>query len=122
MHRVMKDLDAMQMPTLSPQEFGGYWVQDIVVLNKHGLHARPSAKIFEKILMPYSDKLELHFDVENRESIHIRSVFDLMSLGLEQNTKLRVRIKFHGPSEDGATPERKILNNIYELFLSFCED
>ena len=122
MHPVMKDLDVMQMPALCPQEIGGYWVQTIVVLNKHGLHARPSAKIFEKILMPYGDKLELHFDVHDRESIHIRSVFDLMSLGLEQGTSLTVRLKCHRNSEREMPEERKVLENIYELFLSFCED
>ena len=118
----MKDLDVTQMPTLSPQENGGYWSQTIVVLNKHGLHARPSAKIFEKILMPYGSRLELHFDIHNRESIHLRSVFDLMSLGLEQGTTLTARLKCHRSNEHEMPEEGKILQQLYELFLSFCED
>ena len=118
----MKDLDLAQMPVLSPQENGGYWKQDIIVLNKHGLHARPSAKIFEKILMPHGDRLELHFDIHDRETIHLRSVFDLMSLGLEQGTKFTARMKCHRSSDREMPEEGKLLQQLYELFLSFCED
>jgi phosphotransferase system HPr (HPr) family protein len=118
----MKDLNTMEMPTFNPSHIDGYWQQDIVVLNKHGLHARPSAKIFEKILMPYGESLELHFTFQDGNSILIRSVFDLMSLGLEQGTCLTAKLKYHGEGDNGETSEVKIAEELHSLFLSFCDD
>lgn len=112
----------MEMPALQPQHDNGYCKQSLTILNKHGLHARPSAKIFEKILMPHGENLELHFDFEDRASIQIQSVFDLMSLGLEQGTQLTARLKYHGASDNSAQTEIEIASLIHELFLSFCED
>jgi phosphotransferase system HPr (HPr) family protein len=118
----MKDLDTMEMPALQPQYSNGYCEQELTILNKHGLHARPSAKIFEKILMPHGEQLELHFDISGRDSFQIQSVFDLMSLGLEQGTQLKARIKVHGSSGDHRQTESDIATQLHELFLSFCED
>jgi phosphotransferase system HPr (HPr) family protein len=118
----MKDLNTMDMPALQPIAENGYCVQELTILNKHGLHARPSAKIFEKILMPYGDQLELHFDIQNGDSFQIQSVFDLMSLGLEQGTQLKARIKINGSGEDARQTEKNIAEELHSLFLSFCED
>lgn len=118
----MKDLDTMEMPAFQPQYSDGYCAQKLIILNKHGLHARPSAKIFEKILMPHGENLELHFDIAGRDSLQIQSVFDLMSLGLEQGAHLEVRIKYHGNDSDIPKIESDITAQLHELFLSFCED
>lgn len=112
----------MEMPAYNPSQVDGFWNQDIIVLNKHGLHARPSAKIFEKILMPHGDQLELHFSFEDGNCIQIRSVFDLMSLGLEQGTHLTAKVKYHGVKEGNKTAELDIAKDLYDLFIGFCED
>ena len=112
----------MEMPAFNPSQVDGYWLQDIIVLNKHGLHARPSAKIFEKILMPHGDQLELHFSFEDNNCLQIRSVFDLMSLGLEQGTRLTAKIRYHGARDNEETPEVNIAKELHALFIGFCED
>ena len=112
----------MEMPPLSPTKDGEYWVQDVVVLNKHGLHARPSAKIFEKILMPHGEDLELHFSINGGECLQIRSVFDLMSLGLEQGSQIGLKLRYHGQTDDPSEMEQRLLTDIRDLFLSFCDD
>ena len=112
----------MEMPAFQPQYTNGYCAQELTILNKHGLHARPSAKIFEKILMPHGEELELHFDISGRDSLQIQSVFDLMSLGLEQGTQFQVRIKYHGTDGDNRQTESEIAAQLHELFISFCED
>ena len=119
----MKDISISEMPPYGPTENEGYWAQDLQILNKHGLHARPSARIFEKILQPYGGGLELHFDIHGGESVAINSIFDLMSLGLEQGTGLTARIKYTDESEvEGEIVEHKIAKDLHDLFIEFCED
>jgi|SaaInlStandDraft_1057018.scaffolds.fasta_scaffold86943_2 phosphotransferase system HPr (HPr) family protein len=118
----MRDLELMEMPPFNPLQDGDYWCQEIVVLNKHGLHARPSAKIFEKVLMPLGEELELHFVVDEHGQVPIKSVFDLMSLGLEQGTKVNLKLKVLGETENNPERSAEILSEIRELFLSFCDD
>ncbi|MBF0197325.1 MAG: HPr family phosphocarrier protein [Planctomycetes bacterium] len=121
----MKHLLKEEMPELNPTEKDGFWYQDLMVLNKHGLHARPSAQIYEKILMPYGDDLEMNFHIEGRGEISIKSVFDLMSLGLEAGTKLTVQLRYHGDGslfDDAQAPAAAILKDIYDLFLNSFSD
>ena len=119
----MKDISISEMPPFGPIQEDGYWRQHLQILNKHGLHARPSARIFEKILQPYSSGLELHFDFEDGQTIEIKSIFDLMSLGLEQGTLLAARIKYHEAKKiDGEIAEHKIAKELHDLFIEFCEE
>ena len=120
----MKDLTQDNMPPLRPVQREGYWYQDIKILNKHGLHARPSAKFFEQVLQPHGEKLDLAFHVHGRnaenEYMPIRSVFDLMSLGLEMGTLMTVRLKYKAQSgpANGPTQEEQIAGTIHHLFLN----
>jgi phosphotransferase system HPr (HPr) family protein len=119
----MKDFNVSEMPPFEPIEDGEYWRQRLQILNKHGLHARPSARIFEKILQPHGAALELHFDIDDGDTIAIKSIFDLMSLGLEQGTQLTARIKYHNSEElEGQKAEHKIAKDLHDLFIEFCED
>jgi len=119
----MKDISISEMPPYAPTEQDGYWHQKLQILNKHGLHARPSARIFEKILQPYGRGLELHFDIEGGDSIPICSIFDLMSLGLEQGTQLTARIKYKDELQNSEEiQEHKIAKELHDLFIEFCED
>lgn len=119
----MKDISISEMPAYNPVEDSGFWKQDLQILNKHGLHARPSARIFEKILQPYGGSLELHFDIHDGDTIEIKSIFDLMSLGLEQGTNLTARIKVHDDDSNGDEPaELKVAKELHTLFIEFCED
>jgi len=118
----MKDLELMEMPPFIPVQDGDYWCQKIIVLNKHGLHARPSAKIFEKVLMPHGGKLELYFVLDEQGQVPIKSVFDLMSLGLEQGTPVNLKLKFKGETDGNSEKSAQLLSEIRNLFLSFCDD
>ncbi len=83
------------------------------MLNAHGLHARPSALFFEKILRPNEGKITVFFDIEKSESeMQIVSVFDLMSLGLECGTVLDVRIEHNETVEQAQSVAREV----YDLF------
>lgn len=120
----MEDLEQNEMPALLPEKKGEYWFQDIVVLNKHGMHARPSAKFFEQVLQPYGNDLDLSFHIHGKHEegsfMQIASVFDLMSLGLEMGTRVTLKVKFLGDGSefDDENPEESILKNIHSLFLN----
>jgi phosphotransferase system HPr (HPr) family protein len=118
----MRDLELMEMPPFNPVQDGDYWCQEIMVLNKHGLHARPSAKIFEKVLMPLGEELELHFVIDEQGQVPIKSVFDLMSLGLEQGTIVNLKLRLNDETEKNPDRSVSLLSEIRELFLSFCDD
>lgn len=113
------------MPTLDPIEVDGYWFQDIKVVNKNGLHARPSAYFYEKILMPYGDEIDMHFVLSESDIREIKSVFDLMSLGFEMGTEFKVKLKFKGDASDfesNKAPEEIILSKIHDMFLNAFTD
>ena len=116
----MQDLPATEMPPYQPVVKDGCLYQDVKVLNRHGLHARPSAMFFERIIRPNGDALDLSFNIHGRngaaEFVDIRSVFDLMALGLESGTMLTVRVVFRSSDgQQGAGEE--IARSIYDLFL-----
>lgn len=120
----MNDIKSDQMPALNPQEADGYWLQEIMVVNKNGLHARPSAYFYEKILVPYGSEIDLAFVLSDSDIREIKSVFDLMSLGLEAGTKFKVKIKYLGDASsfDDEKPEQFILSKIHDMFLNIFTD
>jgi phosphotransferase system HPr (HPr) family protein len=121
----MKDITPEQMPTLDPQKVDEYWTQDVLVMNKNGLHARPSAHFYEKILMPYGNEIDLSFILNVDDTREIKSVFDLMSLGLESGTRFTIKIKYTGDAsdfDDDVTPEKFILSKIHNMFLNIFTD
>ncbi len=121
----MKDITPEEMPALDPQKVDEYWTQDVLVVNKNGLHARPSAHFYEKILMPYGSEIDLSFILNDGDTREIKSVFDLMSLGLEAGTKFTLKIKYLGEASDfsdGEVPEKFILSKIHYMFLNTFTD
>jgi phosphotransferase system HPr (HPr) family protein len=115
----MRNLDQNQMPAFNPVFEAGYCVQSVKVLNRHGLHARPSAMLYEKTIKAHGDGLELYFQLPSRngDDVRIESVFDLMALGLDCETEVKLRLAF---SQNGALDEEKSLTltrSLYDLFL-----
>ena len=121
----MQDLPATEMPPFQPILKDGCLYQEVRVLNRHGLHARPSAMFFERILRPNGDALDLAFNVHGRngaeEFVEIRSVFDLMALGIESGTMITVRVMFQNSGERIGAGEA-IARSIYDLFLKGFDD
>lgn len=119
----MKNLEQEQMPALEPIEKDGFWYQKIKILNQNGLHARPSAKFYEKVLQPYGNKLDLSFQLsEGADYTPISSVFDLMSLGLERGAEFNIKVKFLGDAsefdDESIPPSQQIVHYIHDLFLN----
>lgn len=118
----MTDLSIDSMPPFAPQQRDGALLQSVVVLNRHGLHARPSAKFFEKVLMPHSDQADVFFRIgkDASEDVPIVSVFDLMGLGLEAGTFVTVKLVSTGDE----SPENleSIMQEIHTLFSNCFND
>lgn len=96
------------------------------MLNKHGLHARPTAMFFEKIVMPHGKALDLIFSVDGRGEFPIKGVFDLMALGLEKGTKILIKIAYDRNSDlssfSSSEPEMELAERAYGLFSSYFEE
>ncbi|MDY6821127.1 MAG: phosphoenolpyruvate--protein phosphotransferase [Deferribacterota bacterium] len=64
-------------------------VEELVVKNEHGLHARPASKILEEI-SNYDAEIFISFD--NKVAV-AKSLISLLSLGIEKGDKIRIYIR-----------------------------
>jgi len=76
--------------------------KEVVVRSKHGLHARPSAKISEYANRVYPTKVRI-VDPKSSTEADARSILTMLTLGLVSGTEARVEAE--GPMEREAAEE-----------------
>lgn len=84
----------------------------VVVKNKHGIHARPSAQI-SKFVQDSNSEVTIS---KNGVEVPAISVISLLSLGAACGTELI--IKANGPDEDNVI---KVLGNMIESDFNYSE-
>ena len=83
-------------------------VKEAVVKSKHGLHARPSAKICEYAKTLTNTRVEV-FDPETDKIADARSILTLLEMG--KQTGSRLQVKASGEQEtEAAEVIAKIIN------------
>jgi phosphocarrier protein len=72
--------------------------RETTVINKTGLHARPASE-FVILAKKFESKLWISKPGEDKE-VDAKSIIHLLSLGISQGTKLKIRAE--GPDEETA--------------------
>jgi phosphotransferase system HPr (HPr) family protein len=65
-------------------------IRSVVIVNEHGLHARP-AEMFARSALQFQSRIEVR---RENEQVDAKSILDLLTLGATQGTKLV--IEAHG--------------------------
>lgn len=76
--------------------------KDVVIKSKHGLHARPSAKISEYANEMRPTEIRI-VDPKSDRCANARSILTMLTLGLPTNTE--VKVEAEGPKEKEAVDE-----------------
>lgn len=112
--------DKEDIPPFEPREEGGFVFLRVSVDDIHGLHARPSATFLEKVLLPNEGKVDVAFQINGDGTyVPIRSVFDLLGLGLNYGTKLVVRLAYRDKGMDEQARRNKCLaiaRTVHKIF------
>ncbi len=85
--------------------------REAVIHNEMGIHCRPSAIILKEV-KPYAGSVEVETSAGRTP---VRSVMDLLGLGLEKGTLVKIRVE--GPAEE-AMADR--LRDLFETDFDFA--
>jgi phosphotransferase system HPr (HPr) family protein len=73
----------------------GYLTRDITIIDKQGIHARPSAYTV-KLCCKYPQEIEAYLekiDDESKDIVDTRNVMEILTLGAEEKSRIRIHIK-----------------------------
>lgn len=76
--------------------------KEVVIRSKHGLHARPAAKISEYVNSVYPTEVKV-VDPRTSTEADARSILTMLTLGLVTGSPIRVEA--NGPQESEAAEE-----------------
>ena len=79
-----------------------------VIESENGIHARPAGMLVKKALT-YASKITVF---KGKDSVNLKSLFDLLSLGIKKNDEIRIVIE----GEDESEAEADIKNFLNENF------
>lgn len=85
--------------------------REVVVNNRQGFHARP-ANMFVQTAMRFRSEV---FVVKEKERINGKSILDLLTLGAQHGTKLRLEAEGDDAHDAVVALEQLILNGFGEL-------
>jgi len=85
--------------------------REVVVNNRQGFHARP-ANLFVQTAMRFQAQV---FVVKEKERINGKSILDLLTLGAQHGTRLRLEAEGDDAAEAVVALEQLILNGFGEF-------
>ena len=80
--------------------------KELLVLNKQGLHARPAA-LFVQIATKYDSNITV---TKDNESVNGKSIMGILMLGLQQNSRVKIKVDGHDAEKALAEIEEFLKN------------